>query len=40
MRLRRILPASVVRFPAVVGRVELRRGLSLPLAMARVVFPE
>ena len=40
MWLRRILPVSVVGFLTVIGRVELRRGLSLSLAMSRVVFPE
>ena len=40
MRLWRILSASVVRFPTIVGRVKLRRGLGLSLAMSRVVFPE
>jgi hypothetical protein len=40
MRLWWILPASVVRFLAVVGRVQLRRRLCLSLTMSRVVFPE
>lgn len=34
------MPVSVVGFLTVISRVELRRGLSLSLAMSRVVFPE